>query len=104
MAGPVIETLAPFYGVDPEIQENREIQEPPRESAAWLRSALDAAEERARDLEVELAEAEAPIADGGPGAVREWILADRERIDREKKTGLDWAYEIVLGRLEELGA
>ena len=106
----MLETLAPFYGVDPEIQE---IPGPPRESAAWLRSALDGAEERVRDLEAELAERSAPVPAPVPATsrvvereevVRAWLEEDREKIDPEARTALHWAYDLVLGRLEELGA
>lgn len=59
----MIEALAPFYGLDPEpdLATVSVVGPPdvePRANAKWLEGALQAAEERVRDLEEELSEVE----------------------------------------------
>lgn len=102
MAGLVsLETLAPFYGLDPEPEETAGPVR--RESKEWLSAALQAAEERARDLEAELDErvvGVVPVAATErvverDDVVLEWVRAKRQEIDAEKETALDWALEIV---------
>lgn len=89
----MIETLAPFYGIDPETEATLP-GPPPRESAAWLRAALDGAEERIRDLEAELAGFQVEKFDD-EAVVLTWLDVQAAEIDPEKKPALAWALGLV---------